>query len=93
MTPKIIWYQQGRAEHFTTTQFYLKIFVGITPYIPAKWGKYLHLFSTCILSPQLYYRTSWSHMFTSNNGYAYKNSKGVQQEDKGVLITENAYEI
>ena len=29
-----------------------------------------------------------SHMFTSSNGYAYENSKDVQQEDKGVLIRE-----
>jgi len=35
------------------------MFVGITLYIPAKWYKYVHLFSTCAWSPRLYYRTSW----------------------------------
>jgi hypothetical protein len=37
----------------------MKIFVGITFYIPTKWSKYVHLFSTCAWSPRLYYITSW----------------------------------
>jgi hypothetical protein len=32
-------------------------------------------------------------MFTSNNGYAWNNTKEMQLEDNGIPFSENAYEI
>jgi hypothetical protein len=47
----------------------------------------------CLKSTALPQNFMKIHIFTSNNGYALKNSKDVQQDDKGVLIRENAYKI
>ena len=34
-----------------------------------------------------------NHLFTSNNGYAWKNTKDMQLEDKVFLFSYNAYGI